>query len=133
MFDEGEGMCKQKAVVQKIVEQNEVNGLGVELAQAQMEDFVAMDRKVIKIQKSVASIIKEQKRQGEMLARQGGQIDIIVSHLNSPAEEERKNGIIWGEIKSLSKTSMGKVLILLVLGCFALAGQRIFELIGLIK
>ena len=126
-------MCKQKAVVQKIVEQNEVNGLGVELAQAQMEDFVAMDRKVIKIQKSVASIIKEQKRQGEMLARQGGQIDIIVSHLNSPAEEERKNGIIWGEIKSLSKTSMGKVLILLVLGCFALAGQRIFELIGLIK
>ena len=126
-------MCKQRWVVQKIVEQNKVNGFGVELAQAQMEDYVVMNRRVMKIEKNVSSIIKEQKRQGEMLARQGGQIDIIVSHLNSPAEEERKNGIVWGEIKSLSKTSMGKVLILLVLGCFALAGQRIFELIGLIK
>lgn len=126
-------MCKQRSVVQKIVEQNKVNGFGVELAQAQMEDYVVMNRRVVKIEKNVSSIIKEQKRQGEMLARQGGQIDIIVSHLNSPAEEERKNGIVWGEIKSLGKTSMGKILILLVLGCFALAGQRILELIGLIK
>lgn len=126
-------MCKQKAVVQKIVENNKVNGFGVELAQAQMQDYVAMDRKVSKIEKDVSSIKKEQKKQGEMLARQGGQIDMIVQYINSPAEEERKDGIIWKEIKSIGKTPMGKILILLIIGCIALAGQRIFELIGLIK
>ncbi len=126
-------MCKQRAVVQKIVEHNEVNGFGVELAQAQMEDYVAMDRKVTRIEKDVSSIKKEQKKQGEMLARQGGQIDMIVQYINSPAEEERKDGIIWKELKNIAKTPMGKILILLVIGCVALAGQRIFELIGLIK
>ena len=126
-------MCKQRAVVQKIVEHNEVNGFGVELAQAQMEDYVAMDRKVSRIEKDVSSIKKEQKKQGEMLARQGGQIDMIVQYINSPAEEERKDGIVWQQIKSIAKTNMGKILILLIIGCIALAGQRILELIGLIK
>lgn len=129
----GLSMCKQRAVVQKIVDHNEVNGFGVELAQAQMEDYVAMDRKVTRIEKDVSSIKKEQKKQGEMLARQGGQIDLIVQYINSPADEERKDGIVWQQIKSIAKTPMGKILILLVIGCVALAGQRIFELIGLIK
>lgn len=129
----GLSMCKQRTVVQKIVEHNEVNGFGVELAQAQMEDYVAMDRKVSRIEKDVSSIKKEQKKQGEMLARQGGQIDMIVKYINSPAEEERKDGIIWKEIKNIAKTSMGKIIIVLMLGCIALSGQRIFELIGLIK
>lgn len=126
-------MCKQRAVVQKIVDHNEVNGFGVELAQAQMEDYVAMDKKINTIEKNVGVMKKEQKRQGEMLARQGGQIDMIVQYINSPAEEERKNGIFWGELKSIVKTPMGKTLILLALGCFALAGWRIQELIGLVK
>ena len=91
----GLSMCKQRAVVQKIVEHNEVNGFGVELAQAQMEDYVAMDKKINTIEKNVGVMKKEQKRQGEMLARQGGQIDMIVQYINSPAEEERKNGIFW--------------------------------------
>ena len=126
-------MCKQRAVVQKIVANNEVNGFGVELAEAQMEDYVAMNRKVIKIDKDVAFIKKEQKRQGEMLARQGGQIDLIVKYINSPVEEERKDAIFWRQLKSIFKTPMGKILVLLAVGCIALAGQRILELFGLIK
>lgn len=126
-------MCKQRAVVEKIVKHNEVNGFGVELAQAQMEDYIAMDRKVTKIDKDVAFIKKEQKRQGEMLARQGGQIDLVVNRLNSPIEAERKDAIFWQQIKSIAKTPTGKVIILLMIGSIALAGQRILELLGLIK
>lgn len=126
-------MCKQRAVVEKIVANNEVNGFGVELAQAQMEDYVVINKKVTKIDKDVAFIKKEQKRQGEMLARQGGQIDLIVKYINSPVEEERKDAIFWRQIKSIGKTTTGKFIIVLMIGSVALAGQRILELIGLIK
>ena len=68
-----------------------------------------------------------------MLARQGGQIDLIVSRLNSPVEEERKDAIFWQQIKSIGKTTTGKFIIVLMIGSIALAGQRILELIGLIK
>lgn len=126
-------MCKQRAVVEKIVAHNEVNGFGVELAQAQMEDYVVINKKVTKIDKDVAFIKKEQKRQGEMLARQGGQIDLIVRYINSPVEDERKDAIFWRQIKSIGKTTTGKFIIVLMIGSIALAGQRILELIGLIK
>lgn len=126
-------MCKQRAVVEKIAEHGEVNGFGVELAQAQMEDYITMNKKVSRIEKDVSAMKKEQKRQGEMLAKQGGQIDLIVKYINSPAEAERKDGIVWQQIKTIAKTNMGKILILLIIGCIALAGQRIFELIGLIQ
>jgi len=126
-------MCKQKAVVQKIIKNNEVNGFGVELAQAQMEDYVAMDRKVSRIEKDVGGIKKDMSAIKVEQARQGGQIDLIVKYINSPADEERKDGIVWQQIKSIAKTPMGKILIILMLGCVALAGQRILELIGLVK
>ena len=92
-----------------------------------------MNKKVSRIEKDVSAMKKEQKRQGEMLAKQGGQIDLIVKYINSPAEAERKDGIVWQQIKTIAKTNMGKILILLIIGCIALAGQRIFELIGLIQ
>lgn len=126
-------MCAQLEVLKKVREKGRVNGYDVELAEAQAKDFIMINRKVGKIEKDVSSIKKEQKKQGEMLARQGGQIDMIVQYINSPADEERKDGIIWKEIKSIAKTNMGKIIILLVLGCVALAGSRILELFGILK
>lgn len=126
-------MCKQRAVVQKIVDNNEVNGFGVELAQAQMEDYVAMDRKVTRIEKDVNGIKKDLRVVLDNQARQGGQIDLIVNRMNSPVDEERKDGIIWNELKSIAKAPMGKIVILLMVGCIALAGQRILELLGVIQ
>jgi len=126
-------MCKQRDVVQKIVDCNEVNGFGVELAKAQMEDYIKMNKKVSNIEKSIFSMKKEQKRQGEMLARQGGQIDLLVQRLNSPVEEERINGAVWTEIKKILNTPLGKTIIILLIFCLGLTGQRILELIGLVK
>jgi hypothetical protein len=129
----GKAMCNQLDVLKKVREKGEVNGYATELAEAQAMDYIRMNKKVTKIEKDVTSIKKEQKKQGEMLARQGGQIDLIAQYINSPAEDERKDGIVWKEIKSIAKTPMGKIIILLVLGCVALAGQRILELMGLIQ
>ena len=126
-------MCKQRAVVQKIIEHSEVNGFGVELAQAQMEDYVAMDRKISRVEKDVCAMKKDMTAMKNEQARQGGQIDLIVQYINSPAEDERKDGIVWKQIKTIAKTPTGKIFIMLMLGCIALSGQRILELLGIIK
>ena len=126
-------MCEQLKILEKIREKGHVNGYDVDLAEAQAKDFIMVNKKVGNIEKDVASIKKEQKRQGEMLARQGGQIDLIVKRLNSPVDEERKDAIFWRQIKAIGKTTTGKIFILLMLGCIALSGDKILQLIGLIK
>ena len=126
-------MCKQQAVVQKIIEHDEVNGFGVDLAKAQMEDYITMNKKVSNIEKVVSFMRKEQKKQGDMLARQGGQIDLLVQRINSPVEEERINGVVWAEIKKILNTPFGKTIIILLIFCLGLTGQRILELTGLVK
>lgn len=126
-------MCQQRAVVEKIVAKNEVNGFGVELAQAQMMDYIHMDKKVSRIEKDVSSIKKEQKKQGEMLAKLGGQMELVVNRMNSPVDAERLEGAVWKQIKAIIKTPTGKILILLVLGAFALSGDKILQLLGILK
>ena len=120
-------------VLKKVREKGKVNGYDVDLAEAQMKDYIRMDRKVAKIEKDVSGIKKDMAAIKTEQARQGGQLDLIVQYINSPAEAERKDGIVWQQIKSIAKTPMGKILILLIIGCVALAGQRILELIGLVK
>ena len=126
-------MCQQLEILEKIRKAGEMNGFAVDLAEAQAKDYLRMNKQVGGIKKDVSSIKKEQKKQGEMLARQGGQIDLIVKYINSPVEDERKDAIFWRQIKSIGKTTTGKFIIVLMIGSIALAGQRILELIGLIK
>jgi integrase len=126
-------MCYQTEILDKIHEHGKVNGYAVELAEAQAKDYVTMNKKVARIEKDVNSIKKEQKIQREMLARQGGQLDVVVQYIKSPAEEERKNGLIWSEIKKLINSPMGKTIILLLIFCLGLTGQRIMELTGIIQ
>ncbi|MBR2028255.1 MAG: hypothetical protein IKA10_04600 [Oscillospiraceae bacterium] len=126
-------MCAQLEVLKKIHEKGRVNGYDVELAEAQAKDYIRMDKKVEKIEKDINGIKQSMADFKIEQARQGGQIDLIVQRMNSPVDEERKDGIIWKELKSIAKNPMGKIFIILMIGCIALAGQRILELIGLIK
>lgn len=119
-------MCEQKKVFKKIKEKGRVNGYDLELAEAQMHDYITLKRDVDSVKESVNAIKMEQ-------AVQGGKLDLIIQRLNSPVEQEREDGIFWNQIKSLLKTTTGKIILLLLLGSIALAGQRILELIGLIK
>jgi trans-2-enoyl-CoA reductase len=126
-------MCYQTEVLNKVHAAGKVNGYAMELAEAQAKDYVMMNKKVARIEKDVSSIKKEQKAQREMLARQGGQLDVVVQYIKSPAEEERKNGVVWSEIKKIINSPLGKTIILLFIFCLGLAGQRIMELSGVIK
>ena len=126
-------MCAQIEVLKKVREKGAVNGYATELAEAQAKDYIRMDKKVCKIEKDVSGIKKDMSAMKVEQARQGGQIDLIVRYINSPAEEERKDGIVWQQIKSIAKTPAGKIILLLMIGCIALSGSRILELIGLIK
>ena len=126
-------MCQQIEILEKIRAKGKVNGYDIDLAEAQARDYIRMDRKVGKIEKDVGLMKKDIQTLLENQARQGGQIDLIVKRLDSPVEQERKEGIVWHEFKSMAKNPLGKMVILLILGSFALAGQRILELLGMIK
>ena len=126
-------MCQQLEILEKIREKGKVNGYDIDLAEAQAKDYIRMDKKVGRIEKDMSLMKKDVRKLLENQARQGGQIDLIVGRLNSPVDEERKDGIIWNELKNIAKTPMGKIIILLMIGCIALAGQRILELFGLIQ
>ena len=126
-------MCQQLEILEKIREKGKVNGYDIDLAEAQARDYIRMDKKVGKIEKDVGLMKKDIRALLENQARQGGQIDLIVKRLNSPVEEERKDAIFWQQVKSIGKTTTGKIIILLMVGSIALAGQRILELLGLIQ
>ena len=119
-------MCEQKKVFKKIKANGRVNGYDLELAEAQMHDYISLKRDVDSVRADVQAIKTEQ-------AVQSGKLDLIIQRLNSPVEQERKDGIFWVQIKNLLKTATGKIVLLLMIGSVALAGQRILELIGLIK
>lgn len=126
-------MCSQLQVLEKIHKEGNTDGYSIELAEAQAKDYIRMDKKVGAIEKDVRLMKKDLRVVLENQARQGGQIDLIVKRLDSPVEEERKDAIFWRQIKGMLSTTMGKIFILLAFGCIGLAGQRILELIGLIK
>lgn len=125
-------MCKQKEVIDKIQKAGKLDSFIMKLSEAQMQDYDKMNKRMSNIEKdlshlknSFAASLKEQ-------ARQGGMIEAIFKRINSPVEEERKNGIIWSEIKSIMKTPTGKVIMILAIGCIGLAGEKIIELLRLI-
>lgn len=125
-------MCQQLEILEKIREKGKVNGFDVDLAEAQAKDYIRMNKKVGAIEKDVRLMKKDIRALLENQARQGGQIDLIVQRMNSPVDEERKNGIVWGELKGIIKTPMGKIIVFLAIGCIGLAGQRILELLGVL-
>ena len=116
-------MCKQKAVVDKIVKAGKLNGFAVELAEAQMEDYLSLRREVDSVREDVTAIKLEQ-------SRQGGMIEAIFNRLNSPVEKERAAGMAWLELKGLLTSWKGWAIIIFFLMAVALAGDKILQLTG---
>ena len=115
-------MCAQIEVLKKIRKAGKMNGYATELAEAQAEDFITF-------RKEFKDFAAETTKR---LIEQGAQLDLVVKYVNGPAEQERKDGIVWKEMKAFLKTPLGKIVFLLAFGCVGLAGQRILELLGLI-
>lgn len=118
-----EPMCEQMKVIRKIRKAKEMNGFAVELAEAQVQDYMTLKRDVDSVKESVSAIKTEQ-------AVQGGKLDLIIQRLNSPVEQERKDGIIWNELRSAIKSWKGWVLIILFIMCIAMSGERLLQLLN---
>ena len=125
-------MCEQLKVLDKIHKEGKMNGYAVELAEAQAMDYDKMNKRMSNIEKDLSHLKNSFTASLKEQARQGGMIEAIFKRINSPVEEERKNGIIWSEIKSIMKTPTGKVIMILAIGCIGLAGEKIIELLRLI-
>lgn len=125
-------MCEQLKVLEKIHEEGKMNGYAVELAEAQAVDYERTNKRITRIEKDINHMKKDMISFLKEQARQGGMIESIFKQVNGPAEEERKNGIIWSEIKNIVKTPTGKMIIILAIGCLCFTGQRIMELFHLI-
>lgn len=116
-------MCEQKKVFKKIKAKGHVNGYDLELAEAQMHDYITLKKDVDSVRADVQAIKTEQ-------AVQGGKLDLIIQRLNSPVEQERKDGIIWNEIRSAVKSWKGWAMIIFILVAIALAGDKLLQLLG---
>lgn len=125
-------MCEQFKVLEKIHKEGKMNGYAVELAEAQAMDYDKMNKRMSNIEKDLSHLKNSFTTSLKEQARQGGMIEAIFKRINSPVEEERKNGIVWSEIKNIMKTPTGKVMIILAIGCIGLAGEKIIELLRLI-
>lgn len=100
-----------------------MNGFAVELAEAQVQDYMTLKRDVDSVKSAVAEIKTEQ-------ARQGGMIEAIFNRLNSPVEKERQAGAAWMELKNLLSSWKGWAIIIFILMSVALAGDKILQLTG---
>lgn len=116
-------MCEQKKVFKKIKAKGRVNGYDLELAEAQMHDYISLKKDVDSVRADVQAIKTEQ-------AVQGGKLDLIIQRLNSPVEQERKDGIIWNELRSAVKSWKGWAMIIFILVAIALAGDKVLQLLG---
>jgi len=116
-------MCEQLRVLKKIRKAGEMNGFAVELAEAQVHDYMTLKRDVDSVKDSVNAMQMEQ-------ARQGGMIEAIFNRINSPVEQERKDGIVWHEIRAAVKSWKGWAFIIFFLFAVALAGDKLLQLLG---
>lgn len=115
-------MCAQLDVLKKIRKKGKVNGYDVDLAEAQAKDYISMKRRLDQIESTVDAIQKKQ-------IEQDTKFDLIIQRLNSPVEQERKDGIIWNEIRTALKSWKGWSLIIFFLISVALAGEKILQLL----
>jgi hypothetical protein len=107
-------------VLKKIRKAGKMNGFATELAEAQAEDFMAFRREF----KEFASSVKEWQ------IKQGAQMELVVKYINSPAEQERKDGIVWHEIKAALKSWKGWTIIVLFIAALIAAGDKLWQMVG---
>ena len=113
-------MCAQMDVLKKIRKAGKMNGFATELAEAQAEDFMSFRREF----KDFASSVKEWQ------IKQDAQMDLVVKYINSPADQERKDGIVWAELRAAVKSWKGWCMIIMFLICIALAGDKLLQILG---
>lgn len=115
-------MCEQTKVLMLVKNNRGLNKQQLALAEAQAKDYMSMKHRLDQIESTVDSIQKKQ-------IEQDAKFDLIIQRLNSPVEQERKDGIIWNEIRAALKSWKGWALIVFFLMSVALAGEKLSQLL----
>ena len=123
MYQTGNVMCAQMEVLRKIRKKGKVNGYVVDLAEAQAKDYMVMKHRLDNIETDVSAIKTD-------LAVVKSNVDLIVQRMNSPVEQERKDGMIWREIRAAIKSWRGWAFIIFFLICVALAGDKLLQILN---
>lgn len=116
-------MCEQKKVIAKIRKAKKMNGYAVELAEAQMQDYMTLKRDVDSIKETVSQMLTQQTVQGE-------KIDLIVQRMNSPVEEERLQGAYWRALATVMKSKVMWLVLIMLVFLIAMTGNEIKHLLG---
>ena len=116
-------MCKQKAVIAKIRKAKKMNGYSVELAEAQMQDYMALKKDVDSIKDSMSQVLTQQAVQGE-------KIDLIINRMNSPVEQERLQGAYWRALATVMKSKVMWLILIMLVFLIAMTGNEIKHLLG---
>ena len=116
-------MCEQKKVIAKIRKAKKMNGYAVELAEAQMQDYVTLKRDVDSIKETVSQMLTQQTVQGE-------KIDLIIQRMNSPVEEERLQGAYWRALATVMKSKVMWLILIILVFLIAMTGNEIKHLLG---
>ena len=122
-------MCAQLDVLKKIRKAKKVNGYGVELAEAQIEDYLAMTKDIQNLKQDVSAIKETQIEQGKVQAEHGAKLDLIIARLNSPVEQERLDGQKWNLLTSIAKHKSAWVILTIFAISFALAGEKLARIL----
>ena len=112
-------MCAQMDVLKKIRKAGKMNGYATEFAEAQAEDYMTFRKEF----KEFATSVKDWQ------IKKDAQMDFVIKYINSPAEQERKDGIVWHEVSKAFKSWKGWVLIILFIMCIAMSGERLLQLL----
>lgn len=116
-------MCEQKKVIAKIRKAKKMNGYAVELAEAQMQDYMTLKRDVDSIKETVSQMLTQQTVQGE-------KIDLIIQRMNSPVEEERLQGAYWRALATVMKSKVMWLVLIILVFLIAMTGNEIKHLLG---
>ena len=116
-------MCEQMKVLKKIRKIGKVNGFSMELAEAQVKDYMSLKRDVDSIKETVAQILTQQ-------AVQNNKTDLIIQRLNSPVEQERIQGAYWRALSTVMKSKTMWLVLIILIFLIAMTGNEIKHLLG---
>lgn len=116
-------MCEQLKVLKKIHKAGKVNGFSMELAEAQVKDYVTLKRDVDSVKESVAKLLTGQQVQE-------AKIDLVIQRLNSPVEQERLQGAYWRALATVMKSKTMWLILIILIFLIAMTGNEIKHLLG---
>lgn len=118
----GGAVCKQLDLLKKLRRKKTISTDMIDLAEAQAQDYVEMNKRLTNIESKVSEIESG-------VARIDGKLDALMQQVNGPAEAERVDGIKWRTFTNWTKTKTFWIMVIIVVLAFMFAGPDLGKLL----